>query len=126
MIEIIDIIERLRNAQVAGGLGPGRASAREWRRPGLSPSRKNGHLTRNQEPKDFRSRIRTQGGEAEVKRRPGDQRWANPQGLIGTWSQAKGGKGVTNEQGKRRQMQACGAGRRVEQQRLRTRLVRLF
>ena len=83
----------------------------------LAP-RKNGHPTRNKEPQDVISRRRTQGVEAEAQGRLIDPRWANPRGLTGTWLQAEGGKGGSNGRGKCWKMQECGAGRRINQQRL--------
>ena len=50
-----------RHGRVARGWGPGRAIAREWRRPGLSSSRKR-TLERNQTREDTKRRCRTRGG----------------------------------------------------------------
>ena len=57
-------------------------------------------------------------GEVEAQGRRREPRWENPQGLIGTWEQDKGGKGETDGCGKRRQTQACNAGKIVKRQRL--------
>ena len=48
-----------------GGQGPGRVTAREWRRPGFSTSHEKTHLTRNQEPEYAMIWRRTQGGRGE-------------------------------------------------------------
>ena len=71
--------------------GPGRATARKWRRPGpLSSCEKD--TQRNQGPEDDGYRNITLGGRRDTETRR-DLWKANPQGPRGTWVQAEGGNG---------------------------------
>ena len=85
--------------------------AREWRHLGPLSSREM-DTQRNQVPEDDMKSSSTLGGKQDIEARR-YLKWANPQGLTGTWVQAKGEKGGENRHMIRRQTQACGAGRRA-------------
>ena len=78
----------------------GTATAREWRRPGLSPLRAKTHPIWNQSPEDDRRRSTTNGSKDGKKMwdRGTNDEW-NSQGPKGTWAQAEEGKGGLTDAG---------------------------
>ena len=97
-------------AWLFSGGGGGRATAREWRRPGPWPSHKM-DTQRDQDAEYGRKRRSTQGGRTQGIQR--DLRRSKSQGPKGTWVQAE----VIKGRGKRTWDTAVDAGMRHGAQR---------
>ena len=70
-----------------------RATAREWRRPGLSPLREKAPANDTKDRKILGSGRDLREGKAGAQRHGGTCNRRTPQGMTGTWVKAEGGKG---------------------------------
>ena len=98
--------------------GPGQLTAREWRRPDLSPLHENYHLTETKHQNMPVHEETYRYGEAETHRYRGPHNGRTSQMTTGTRVQAEVRKREANGSRKRWQTQAYGLGRRDEWRRL--------